>query len=143
MIIKNTIQSQTVIRCSAKELWDFLVNPKKIEKYMFGTKVTSEWEKGSKIRFEGKYEGKTYLDKGIIQAILPEKKLEYTYLSSLSGLQDNPENYSLITFDINLIKEQTVLTIHQQGFVSNESIEHSKANWEITLKNIKQLAESH
>jgi uncharacterized protein YndB with AHSA1/START domain len=63
-------------------VWEGLTIPEIVSKYFFGTKLESDWKVGSQISFSGKYEGKKYIDKGVITKINAPELLEYTYLSS-------------------------------------------------------------
>ena len=69
--MKKNLSAKTSITINASDskVWDALINPKKIKKYMFGADVTSEWKEESAINWNGEYEGKPYKDKGIIKKI--------------------------------------------------------------------------
>lgn len=143
MLNKNLkFNTSIVIDASRSEVWDVMVNPQKIKKYLFGTNAISDWTKGSELIFTGEYEGTRYLDKGIILKIDEEKTLRYTYLSSFSNLEDVSDNYSVITFRLADKNGQTDLSLRQLGFVNEESMNHSMQNWKMVLDSMKQLAES-
>lgn len=143
MLNKNLkFNTSIVIDASRSEVWDVMVNPQKIKKYLFGTNAISDWTKGSELIFTGEYEGTRYLDKGIILKIDEEKTLQYTYLSSFSNLEDVSDNYSVITFRLADKNGQTDLSLRQLGFVNEESMNHSMQNWKMVLDSMKQLAES-
>ncbi len=77
-----------------------LVDPKLIKSYLFGTDAKSDWKKGSKITYTGEWQGEQYVDKGEIIEIEPEKKLHTTYLSGNSGMEDKPENYANVIYEL-------------------------------------------
>lgn len=135
------IEQKIFINCSRERTWDALTNPRKIEKYLFGTKTTSNWQVGSEILFEGEYNGQTYRDKGIIKEFEPPIRLQYTYWSSFSGTEDHPDNYALVTFLLNDFAEGTELTLKQQGFDDKEARDHSLSLWKTVLKQLKDLLE--
>lgn len=134
LIIKKSIN----INAHSLVIWDILVNPSKIKMYLFGKNVFTDWKVGRNILFEGEYDGEKYTDKGTILEINPEKKLKYTYLSGLSGLENEKNNYSIITFEIN----NNNLTLTQKGFKSKNEKNVLKLKWEHVLKNIKKIAEN-
>src|SRR6185369_2441150 len=82
------------IKAPIAKVWDAVVNPAQIKKYMFGTNTVSDWKVGSPITFSGEWEGKAYVDKGTILEIKKEKRLKYNYWSNFSGEKDEPANYS-------------------------------------------------
>ena len=75
------------------KVWRALMDPEQIRKYMFGSRVETDWEPGSRITWTGEYEGKWYEDKGEILEVVPNRRLKVTHFSPLSGEEDAPENY--------------------------------------------------
>ena len=107
-----------------------------------GTDVTSDWKEGNAITYEGEYEGKKYHDKGIIKKIEPNKLLQSTYWSSMSGKEDIPENYKLVTYAISEKKLQTLITLTQDNNANEKEKEHSTENWKAVLKKMKEVVEN-
>lgn len=130
------------INTKLETLWDILINPEQIKKYLFGTECISDWKEGSPIIFQGEYEGKAYQDKGTIRQLIDEELFEYSYWSSFSGLEDKPDNYSLVTFQIEKLNVQYLLQVTQRGYINEEAQEHGNSAWEEILKQIKMIAES-
>ncbi|MEL6841786.1 MAG: SRPBCC domain-containing protein, partial [Bacteroidota bacterium] len=94
------IELQIEISATPAQVWDVLVNPTKIKQYLYGTEVVSDWQEGVEIVFQGEYEGQAYRDHGVIQQFEPGKHFSYTYWTGFSGLEDKPENYALVSFEI-------------------------------------------
>jgi uncharacterized protein YndB with AHSA1/START domain len=120
-------------------VWKALTDPELISRYMFGTKVKSTWQTGSSIRFSGTYEGQEYMDKGTILGFESETELTYSYLSSFSGLEDVPENYSVVSFLLAPAGSGTKLTVKQENFRSPEACAHSQAGWELILNTFLEI----
>ncbi|MCD4731155.1 MAG: SRPBCC domain-containing protein [Bacteroidales bacterium] len=135
--IEKTIE----IDASVQKVWDGLTNPEIIKQYMFGTETICDWKEGSEIIFQGNYEGTTYKDKGIIQKIIAETILQYTYLSSFSGLEDKPENYHLITYELQEQDNKTNLKLKQENIQSKEAQDHADKNWDFVLLKMKEVLE--
>lgn len=141
--MKNIIaRASTIINATAPEVWEALTSPEMIKEYFFGTRAESSWEVGSPITFTGVYEGKGYRDKGTILKVEPNKLLQHTYWSSMSGLEDKPENYVSITYDLTEENGQTILEVTQENVPSEEMKEHAEENWKKVLSNMKQLLEN-
>jgi len=126
---------------SRVKIWDAITNPEIIKQYLFGTETVSQWKVGSSIVFKGIWEGVDYIDKGTILELIPEQKLKYDYLSSFSRLEDKPENYQQITFDLETNNGKSLLTLTQENIPNETSKEHSKNNWTSILNHIKQIVE--
>lgn len=141
--MKNTLIAETSISINATpaQVWKALTTPELIKRYLMGTDVSTDWKEGSTITYSGEYEGKEYHDKGIIRKIEPEKILQSTYLSSMSGKEDKPENYNLVTYKIDLRDKQTILTLSQDNISSEKEREHSIENWKMVLGKLKQVVE--
>jgi uncharacterized protein YndB with AHSA1/START domain len=130
-----------VINAPVSKVWDALTNPELIKKYLFGTEATTDWKKGSPITFRGEWEGKKYEDKGRILDIQKEKFIRYTYWSSMSGKEDKPENYSVVSYELQPVNNGTELTIVQDGNETEKSRDHSESNWGYVLENMKKMLE--
>lgn len=136
-----TVRKTIDINSDKANVWDALVNPEKIKLYLFGTETSSEWKVGSPIVFQGVWDGVTYKDKGTILEFIPEQKLRYDYWSSFSKLENVPENYQQITFELIPHEGKTILTLTQENAPNQEAKEHSEANWEMVLSKLKQIIE--
>jgi uncharacterized protein YndB with AHSA1/START domain len=141
MVTDKIVQKTISINAQSAKVWDALTNPEWIKKWLYGTDTTSDWTVGSPIRFTGNWEGKAYEDKGRILQIEPEKILEYSYWSGFSGLPDEPENYSIVTFELTPTSEGTDLTLMQRNFATEEMCEHASKNWDATLKLMREIIE--
>src|SRR4051812_21800428 len=109
----NTINVH--IKAPTTKVWDALTKPEIIKQYFFGTNAKSDWKPGSAVTFKGEYEGKTYEDKGTVLENQPGRKLKYDYWSSMSGIEDKPENYAPITYELEENNNGTDLTVIQEN----------------------------
>jgi uncharacterized protein YndB with AHSA1/START domain len=136
-----TAKAITTIHASTSEVWNALTTPELVKQYFFGTDLHTSWEVGSPIEFTGEWQGQQYTDKGTVLAAEPNHVLEYSYLSSMSGLEDVPENYASIRYELSAEGEATHLEIHQDNIATKEAAEHSRQNWQMVLAQLKQLVE--
>jgi len=136
-----TTEASITIEANSSKVWEAIINPVSIRKYLFGTNVISDWEEGSDITYEGSYEGKRYKDKGKILKLMPEEVFQSTYWSSMGGKEDLPENYNTVTYRLKPIKEMTLVTISQDNIRSEQEKEHVTENWKNVLKALKKLVE--
>jgi uncharacterized protein YndB with AHSA1/START domain len=142
MITANDIaKAEATIDAPISEVWDALTNPDMIREYMFGTTVISDWKEGSKIIWEGEWQGKPYEDKGKILLFEPQKKLQYSHFSPIAGLVDKPENYQIVTIDLTKEGDQTHVNLEQNNNANEDAKEHSEKNWNMMLTSLKKLLE--
>ena len=137
-----TARAATTINAPIDRVWDALIDPKTIKKYMFGSNVTSDFKEGSPITFKGEWQGKAYEDKGVILKMKPQQMLRYTHFSPLSGKPDKPENYHTVTIDLVKQGQQTLVTLTQDNNLTEEENKHSEKNWAMMLDGLKKLLES-
>jgi uncharacterized protein YndB with AHSA1/START domain len=145
LIVKNSI----AINAPAAKVWDVLINPQQTKKYMFGCETVSDWKPGSDLLWRGNYEGKDMVFvKGKIVEIIPEKFLSYTTIDPNSGIEDIPENYLTVTYDLKEENGQILLTATQGDYSTvgdgekrfRETLEGG--GWQPILDEIKKLVEN-
>ena len=143
--MKSNISAKVKAHISApvEKVWNALTKPEIIKQYFFGTRTNTSWEKGSPITFEGEWEGKTYRDKGTVLDIQKNRLIKYSYWSSMSGIEDKPENYVIVTYDIVENENDVELTITQENIPDEKTKEHSAANWNKVLNDLKKLVETN
>jgi uncharacterized protein YndB with AHSA1/START domain len=145
LIIKNSIH----IYASPSKVWDVLINPEQTKKYMFGCEAVSDWNIGSPLLWKGNHEGKEMVFvKGNIVAIQPEKFLTYTTIDpNNKTIEDIPENYLKVTYELREENGQTILTATQGDYSTVGDGENryrhtvEGGGWQPILEEIKKLVE--
>jgi len=135
------VHLSVLIKASRSEVWNALVNPETIRKYMVGTEVVSDWTKGSKIIWKGTWKGKPYQDKGQILKIEPQKLLRYSHYSPLSGLPDDQKSYHVLTYELTDENGQIRLSLTQDNNENQNDAHHSRTMWQKMLDDLKRLVE--
>ncbi len=135
-------EASTTINAPVARVWGALIDPAMIKQYLFGTDVVSEWKPGSSIVFRGEWQGKTYEDKGVILKMEPQRLLQYTHWSNLSGLPDTAENYHTVTIELDAQGTQTRVSLSQDNNPTEQARDHSEKNWETVLAGLTQLLEA-
>lgn len=133
--------AKTDINAPKSAVWKALTDPKAIKQYMFGADVESEWREGSPITWKGEWQGKPYEDKGEIKALEPERRLEYSHFSPLSGQADRPENYHIVTIELAADGNKTHVSLKQNKNETEEARRHSEKNWNTMLAGLKKYVE--
>lgn len=131
----------TTINAPAQKVWDALTDPEVIRQYMFGTNVISDWKQGSPIVWKGEWQGKKYEDRGVILKLEPERLIQYSHFSPLSGKPDLPENYHTVTIELVSHGVETAVSLSQDNNETEQAREHSEENWKTMLASLKKLLE--
>ena len=145
LFIRNSI----TINAPASKVWDALVNPEQTKKYMFGSEALSDWKIGSPLLWKGQYEGREMVFvKGHVVDIKPERFLEYTVIDPNSTIEDIPENYLNITYELSPDNGNTVLKVTQgdyskvaEGERRFKESSNNGEGWNPILVEIKKLVE--
>lgn len=145
MAKKDTITQTITINAPLAEVWRMLTDTAKMEQWMsdFDLKITTDWQVGSPITFKGDLHGIHFINKGEILELDTETNLAYTFWSSLSQIEDIPENYTTIRFQLTFANNQTILTFTQSGLHVGTILQHNHFYWRTTLNVIKKFAESN
>jgi len=116
---------------------------------MFGCETISDWNIGSSLLWEGEHEGnKMVFVKGYILDLQFPNKLVYSVIDPLAKMEDIPQNYLRVTYDLRSIDEHTELTVSQDGFEHAadgqkryKDVYNDGKGWEPILIEIKKLVE--
>ena len=133
--------SSVVLSSDRTAIWEVLLNPEKIKRFLFGAETITNWNVGSSIIFQGEFQGHPYKDKGVILDVRKEYLLSFSYWSGFSGLEDVPENYSLVAYTLDEDPNGIRLTVTQTGFVNEDGRQHSLHGWKQVLEKIKEIVE--
>ncbi|MGN6179222.1 MAG: SRPBCC family protein [Mucilaginibacter sp.] len=136
-----TLKTEIKFNAPAAKVWHGLTDPGMIKKYFFGTDLKTDWQPGSPIVWSGEWQGKTYEDHGKILEVTPGKHAKYTYWSQMSGTEDKPENYQMLTYDLDEKDGVTTLTLTQENIASEQAKEHSEQNWHSVFDGLRKLIE--
>jgi uncharacterized protein YndB with AHSA1/START domain len=142
MNLNLQVSESVVINADTTKVWNVLTNPEIIKEYLFGTETVTDWKVGSEIAFQGEYNGHKYRDHGIIKENIFHKRIAYTYWSGFSGLEDKPENYGMVIYDVETVDStHTKFTWTQKGYPDETRQAHSQSGMTAFLQQIKAIAE--
>jgi uncharacterized protein YndB with AHSA1/START domain len=140
--MSNIIAKTSVsIAAPVSTVWRALVTPETIKRYMFGATVISDWKEGSSVVWKGEWQGKPYEDRGQIVRFEPERTLQYTHWSPLSGRPDTPANRHIVTIELTDEDGRTKVLLSQDGNRSDDERRHSEETWQRMLEGLKKVSE--
>ena len=115
-----------------------------IKTFFFGADVETDWKVGSPVRIKGEMKGKAYEDKGEVRSFDPERRLAFSHFSPSTGQSDTPENYHLVTYELEPEGERTRVTLTQSnltGGVKDSDLENRaeyEKNWAMVLDGLEK-----
>lgn len=95
-------------------MWAALTDPVLVRQWQYASELTTEWRVGGSIRFSSEYEGQTFEQWGTVLAFEAPRRLSYTLFAPRPGLEDVPENYFTMTYELDDLDGSTVLSIIQK-----------------------------
>lgn len=146
---ESTAQVSREIRATPKDVWKALTTPALLKRYFMGADVESDFKVGSPITFRGEFKGRAYQDKGEIKVATPDKRLEFSHFSPLTGLPDKPENYHLVSIVLSARDGATTVTLTQSNLQGGPKPSDAKMraeyekNWAGVLAGLKKVVEEH
>jgi uncharacterized protein YndB with AHSA1/START domain len=99
------------IRAPIRKVWDALMSPGTISRYMFGTSTVSDWKEGSAIVWRGQCEGRSYEGTGRIIKIEKEHLLQYRQYTMPAQRPPSSENDHIVTIKISESGSQTLVAL--------------------------------
>lgn len=102
--------------------------------------VETDWRVGAPITIRG-FHHVPFENRGVVLAFDPPHALGYRYLSSLSGLADEPGNQTHLHFDLAEENGGTRLALSAHGFPTDAIFHHTAFYWAGTLHVLKAYVE--
>lgn len=125
----NTI----AINAPMEFVWEVLTSRKFSVHYMFNCEVITTWEIGSPVEWKGNYNGYEAHQVGTVIEFTPFKRLTYSTFDPNFGLEDLPENYIHVTYELKKEDQKTThLSITNKTFDGHtERFNHILEGWNL------------
>ncbi len=144
--MESHVKGQTTINAPREKVWDALINPDMTMQYMFGCRVVSDWNPGSRVDWVGIADGKevTYVT-GELIAYEPYRTLIYSVIDPFAAYPKTPENHLVVTCNLAEENGVTTISVSQGDYTTVAEGEkrygHGPDGWNQLLGAIKGLLE--
>lgn len=136
---RPTFRYATYIRASADQVWRALTDADLTAAY-WGHSNVSDWRVGSGWEHR-RTDGSGIADvRGAVVASEPAARLSITF--DAAGVDPDPADSSLVTFEIEPFHEIVRLTVTHERISTREGLEEAAAGWSSVLSNLKTLLET-
>src|ERR1700744_1781624 len=105
----QTAKTEITIHAAPARVWAPLTKPELVKQYFMGADMTADWKVGGELKYTGEFQGKPFEEHGVIKQLEPANKLQGLHLTAGSGKPDKPENYALVTWELEKHAADTVL----------------------------------
>jgi uncharacterized protein YndB with AHSA1/START domain len=134
-----TARVDVTIDAPRSKVWDGLVNPKILARYMMGAQVYSDWKEGSAISWKGEWKGKPFEDHGIVLEVQREHHLKYSHFSGSSSGSSSRHD---VTIDLSGPDGAVRVVLVQDNNQTAAERESSEKNWTMMLSGLKEAVET-
>ncbi|HEX5056830.1 MAG TPA: SRPBCC domain-containing protein [Gammaproteobacteria bacterium] len=110
----KTTDSIVKIRAPAGKVWRALTVPDLVKQWQYGSDLLTTWEPGAPIIFRNEWNGQVFEQKGAVLEFIPESRLKYSLFFPHPGLQDIPEHYFFMTYELTESGGLTTLLLRQE-----------------------------
>lgn len=110
----KTTDSTIKIHAPAKKVWLALASPALVKQWQYGSDLLTTWEVGTAIAFRNEWNGQVFEQKGTVLEFSPESRLKYSLFFPRPGLQDIPENYFFMTYELAESDGTTAFLVRQE-----------------------------
>ena len=129
------------IEATPERVWAALTEPDQIAEYLQGSRVTTTWEVGTPITWDGEYDGRAYQDKGEVLTYDEPRVLSLTHYSPMMGQPDEPSSYHTLVYTLTADGDRTHLELTQDGNESQEQADQFSQNWQQMLDGLQAHVE--
>lgn len=140
----HVIEKTVVIAAPPAAVWHALTEPAAMRTWMgepeMAIEVATDWRPGSTIVIGGVHHG-PFRNQGVVLDVVPCALLRYTHLSSVSGLVDVPEHYSVIAFALDAVDGGTAVRLTVERFATETIYRHLDLYWRGTMEVFKAFVE--
>ena len=109
----KTTDSIVTMRAPARKVWLAVTEPDLVRQWQYGSDLLTTWEPGTPIVFRNEWNGQVFEQKGTVLEFVPEVRLKYSLFFPRPDLQDVPEHYFFMTYELTERDGLTSLLIRQ------------------------------
>ena len=110
----KTSDSIVKIRAPASKVWLALTVPDLVKQWQYGSDLLTTWEPGTPIIFRNEWNGQVFEQKGTVLEFIPRSRLKYSLFFPSPDVQDIPENYFFMTYELTETGGLTSLLFRQE-----------------------------
>ena len=138
----KTTDSKVKILAPAKKVWLALTSAELVKQWQYGSDLLTTWEVGTSIVFRNEWNGQVFEQKGTVFEFLPVSRLRYSLFFPRPDVQDIPENYFFMTYELAENDGITTLLVRQEDPRPSAANESSDGDGgPDVLSSLKELVE--
>jgi uncharacterized protein YndB with AHSA1/START domain len=134
--------STVTINAPRDVVWVVVTLPEYVRQWQYNSELTTDWIVGHPIRFSAEWQGQTFEQWGTVLDFDEPTRLRYSLFAPRPGLDDVPENYFTMTYELTDVDGGTQVT-----FIQEDPRESGDADGEVdddnpVLRALRDVAEA-
>ncbi len=135
-MVNHLAKAELAVRAPIADVWSALTNTTTLGLIMFGSTVETDWSIGSPIVYSGEFEGKPFVDRGVVIEVTEPTVIRVSHAATGSD-ETHEVKYELRE----LGDEATHVVLTQDHNASLEAAAHSSENWQAMLEALRREVE--
>lgn len=96
----KTSESIVKINAPASKVWLALTVPNLVKQWQYGADLVTTWNIGTPIVFRNEWNEQIFEQRGTVIEFIPDFRLKYSLFFPSPDLEDIPENYFFMTYEL-------------------------------------------
>jgi|SRR5690349_1384687 len=144
MVNDVIITRSVLLNATPERVWEALTHPGMTKQYYYNCEVSSDWNKGSAVRWKGDYQGQQIDVNGEILEIIPGRKIKYSGFDKMVEGDITRRGDIYVTHEIVPHGSKTKLLTTIEHFEGDETrAEYAAQEWDFEiLPRLQSLVET-
>lgn len=106
--------STVTINAPRGVVWAAVSVPENVRRWQYDSELTTDWVVGRPLRFRAEWQGQRFEQWGTVLEFDAPNRLRYSLFAPRPGLEDRPENYFTMTYELTDVDGATEVTFVQE-----------------------------
>jgi uncharacterized protein YndB with AHSA1/START domain len=106
--------SSITIRAPREIVWAAVTLPEHVRQWQYNSELTTDWTVGHPLAFRAEFEGQVFEQWGTVLEFDAPNRLRYSLFAPRPDLEDRPENYFTMTYELSEVAGTTSVTFTQE-----------------------------
>jgi uncharacterized protein YndB with AHSA1/START domain len=136
----QTSRSTVIVHAPREIVWSAVTLPEYVRQWQYGSELTTDWTVGHSIRFSAEWQGERFEQWGTVEEFSAPHRLRYSLFAPRPGLEDRPENYFTMTYELFDVDDGTKVAFTHADPRAPDGVESDNEN--PILMALRDVAES-
>jgi uncharacterized protein YndB with AHSA1/START domain len=137
------VSTSTISIAAPREVvWSAVTEPEHVRRWQYNSDLTTDWIVGHPIRFSAEWQGQNFAQWGTVLEFDAPKRLRYSLFAPRPGMEDRPENYFTMTYELTDVDGGTRVAFIHEDPREIDGIENNVDEEDPVLMALRDVAEA-